>query len=99
MSSESSMTVVLFPGFNEVSLPQDARLSGVETDGYEVSLVFETDPEETFLVRQFYLAFNSGPTDYSQGVLRLLKSISFPDGTSTAMIYEVFPYEDRGPGW
>lgn len=94
MNSDFQLTTILFAGFNEVELPKNAQLVAVEVDGYEVSLQFKVEPGQPRVYRQFYVAFNSGPTDYTQGVLRLLKKIDFADGTSTAMIYEVYPYQE-----
>lgn len=89
------LTILLFAGFNEVALPQGAELVAVQIEGYQVSLRFKIIGGAASEYRQFYVAFNSGPTDYNQGILRLLKKIDFPDGTSTAMIYEVYPYDEN----
>ncbi|GAB3935268.1 hypothetical protein [Larkinella terrae] len=86
-------TIILFPGFNEVTLPKDAELIDIRIEGYQVNMLFKTKGEPASVNRQFYAAFNSAPTDYTQGILRLLKKIEFSDGTSMAMIYEVYPYE------
>ncbi|GAB3277257.1 hypothetical protein GCM10027347_51150 [Larkinella harenae] len=94
MNPDQSITIILFAGFNEVALPEDAQLVDVQIDGYQASLVFKTKRASANVYRQFYIAFNSAPTDYTQGVLRLLKKIEFSDGTSMAMIYEVYPYEE-----
>ncbi|MGV3556950.1 hypothetical protein [Larkinella arboricola] len=94
MTADEFTTIILFAGFNEVNLPQAAQLVDMQIDGYQVSLVFKATGSAATEYRQFYVAFNSGPTDYSQGVLRLLEKIEFSDGTSTAMIYEVYPYDE-----
>ncbi|GAB3335214.1 hypothetical protein GCM10027299_44020 [Larkinella ripae] len=95
MTAARQITIILFAGFNEVALPRDAQLIDVRVDGYEVNLVFKTGGAVATQYRQFYIAFNSSLTDFTQGVLRLLKKIDFADGTSTAMIYEVYPYEEN----
>ncbi|MFD1143630.1 hypothetical protein ACFQ4C_21055 [Larkinella insperata] len=95
MNPDQLTTILLFAGFNEVTLPEGARLLDVHVDGYQVSLAFKTSASAPSVYRQFYVAFNSAPTDYTQGVLRLIKKIDFADGTSTAMIYEVYPYDEE----
>lgn len=89
----TDLRITLFAGFNEVALPKGAQPGTLETNGYEVSLLVKSDPEAGITYRQFYVAFNQTPTDYTQGILRLLKTIQFPNGTSSAMVYEVYPYD------
>lgn len=89
----TDLTIILFAGFNEVALPKGAQLGTIETDGYQVSLRIKAGPETELTYRQFYVAFDQMPTDYSQGILRLLKTLPFADGSSSAMVYEVYPYD------
>ncbi|WP_020598065.1 hypothetical protein [Spirosoma panaciterrae] len=89
----TDLTIILFAGFNEVALPKGAQLGDIETDGFEVSLQVKSGNETEVTYRQFYVAFNQTPTDYNQGILRLLKTIQFSDGTTSAMVYEVYPYK------
>jgi|GEM_PF-7035838 len=90
MQGDQYLSVILFDGFNEVSLPGDAVLSQVEVQGYEVSLRFRTNGVASPVYRRFYVAFNNAVTDYDQGILRLITSVAFPDGTTVAMVYEVY---------
>ncbi|WP_338870704.1 hypothetical protein WBJ53_23465 [Spirosoma sp. SC4-14] len=92
MAIDPFVSIILFGGFNEVALPRNAQLYEVEVNGYEVSLLFKVDTNVAIEYRQFYVAFNNAPTDYEHGILRLLKRLPFKDGTSIAMIYEVYPY-------
>ncbi|WP_080056239.1 hypothetical protein [Spirosoma aerolatum] len=89
----TDLTITLFAGFNEVGLPKGSQLGAIDTDGYEVSLQVKSGSETEITYRQFYVAFNQTPTDYNQGILRLLKTLQFSDGTTSAMVYEVYPYE------
>lgn len=93
MTTDRLTMIILFAGFNEVVLPKAATLHHIQIKGYEVSLFFTVDRNAEIEYRQFYVAFNNEPTDHDQGILRLLKTVQFPDGTSTAMVYEVYPYE------
>ncbi|GAB4025430.1 hypothetical protein [Spirosoma gilvum] len=89
----TDLTITLFAGFNEVALPKGSQLGAIEMDGYEVSLQVKSGGETELTYRQFYVAFNQTPTDYNQGILRLLKTLQFSDGTTSAMVYEVYPYQ------
>ena len=93
MATDSFVSIILFDGFNEIALPKAATLHQIEINGYEISLQFKTNQESEIEYRNYYVAFNNAPMDYDQGILRLLKAIEFADGTSLAMVYEVYPYE------
>lgn len=90
MQDDQFLTIILFGGFNEVSLPGDAVLDHVDVTGYELSLHFRTRAEADPVYRRFYVAFNNEPTDYDQGTLRLITSVAFKDGSTVAMLYEVY---------
>lgn len=88
----TDLRITLFAGFNEVALPREAQLGAIELDGYEVSLLVKSGAETELTYRQFYVAFDQTLIDYTQGILRLLQTLPCPDGTSLAMVYEVYPY-------
>lgn len=93
MSADTLIPIILFDGVNEIALPRHAELHHIAVEGYEVSLLFKASDETETEYRQFYVSFNNAPTDYDQGILRLLTSVEFMDGASLAMVYEVYPYE------
>ncbi|UFH54864.1 hypothetical protein [Spirosoma sp. KNUC1025] len=93
MNTDLLITIILFSGFNEVSLPKNAMLYDSDVNGYEVSLRFKAEQDNEIEYRQFYVSFNNVPTDYNEGILHLLRTFQFTDGTSSAMVYEVYPYE------
>ncbi|WP_461080397.1 hypothetical protein [Spirosoma flavus] len=89
----TDLRIILFVGFNEVALPREAQIGAIDLEGYEVSLLVKSGAETELTYRQFYVAFDQAPIDYTQGILRLLKTLQCPDGASLAMVYEVYPYD------
>lgn len=89
----TDLRIILYAGFNEIALPKGSQLGAMDTDGYEVGLLVKLASETEMTYRQFYVAFNHTPTDYNQGILRLLKTLQYAQGRSSVMVYEVYPYD------